>query len=123
MSADTLRVFLKFLYQDEVRFQDVDCGLLLAADQFRVKRLINICSKHLKEAINHINVLEITGAAWTTQNEDLLKAASKFIFDHRGSIKKSGLWDQIKVQHPGIVEKVMDLIVFEETSECKKEKK
>ena len=121
MSADTLKVFLKFLYKDEIDFQDINCDLLKVADKYKQRRLINICVNHLKKIINVQNVMEITTSAYLIDSDDLLKEASKFIFDNRGSIKKTGLWDQIKFQYPGIVEKVMDLMVFAENSECKKE--
>ena len=123
MSADTLKVFLKFLYKDEIDSQDINCELFRVADKYQQRRLHNICAKHLKKVINIQNVMEITTTAFLIQNDDLMIEASKFIFDNRGSIKKSGLWDQIKVQHPGIVEKVMDLMVFAESSECQKVKK
>ena len=48
-------------------------------------------------------------------NDVLLKEASKFIFNHRGNIKKCEQWDDIKARHPGIATKVMDLIVFRDS--------
>ena len=120
MSPDTLKVFLKFLYKDEIDFEDINCDLLKVADKYKQRRLINICVNHLKKIINVQNVMEITTSAYLIDSDDLLKEASKFIFDNRGSIKKTGLWDQIKLQYPGIVEKVMDLMVFAENSEYKK---
>ena len=113
ISSDTMKTLLKFLYCDELEVQDINCPLLMAADKYNIKRLVNICSSHLSKTITTENVMDITVAAYLLDNERLMKEASEFIFNHRGTIQKSEQWDDIKLKHPGIVAKVMDSIVFD----------
>ena len=113
ISSDTMKTLLKFLYCDELEVQDINCPLLMAADKYNIKRLVNICSSHLSKTITTENVMNITVAAYLLNNERLMKEASEFIFNHRGTIQKSEEWDDIKQKHPGIVAKVMDTIVFD----------
>ena len=86
---------------------------MIAADKYDLKRLVNICLKHLGSIIDVKNVMEITFTAYLIDNEQLLKKASKFISNNIGAIKKPEQWDQIKKTHPHIATKVMDMIVFE----------
>ena len=113
VSAETMNVFLKFLYTDDISPEEISCDLLIVADKYNFKRLTNICLKYLENHIDTSNVMEITATAYLLDNDQLLQRASAFIFDHRGSIKQTEKWDQIKVMHPGIATKVMDLIVFD----------
>ena len=116
ISAETMEAFLRFVYKDELFNEDITCNLLIAADKYNQRRLVNICVKHLKKGINADNVMEITTTAYLINNDDLLKEASKFIFHNRGTIQKTELWDQIKVQHPELVAKIMDLMVFDQNA-------
>ena len=117
ISAEEMEIFLNFLYKDEIKVQDISCDILKLADKYNVKRLVNICLKHLKENIDIKNVVEITYTAFLTSKDELLQSASKFIFENRGSIKKCDVWNQIKKTHPEIAIKIMDLIVFDAETE------
>ena len=108
-----MEIFLNFLYKDEIKDEDISCELLKLADKYNVKRLVSICLNHLKETIDIQNVVEITYTAFLTSKDELLQMASKFIFENRGSIKRSDIWNQIKKTHPEIAIKIMDLIVFD----------
>ena len=114
VSAETMKIFLKFIYRDDVKADDINLDLLIVADKYNVKRLVNICVKHLESIIDTKNVMEITFAAYLINNETLLQKASQFIFNNHGNIKKPAEWDQIKKSHPHVATKVMDLIVFEQ---------
>ena len=117
ISAHTMRTFLNFMYKDALKNEDIDSNLLLAAEKYNVKRLINICLRHLLKNIDASNVMEIVVAAYLINHDHLLQEGSKFIFNNRGSIKKCAEWDEIKTRHPGIATKVMDLIVFDDRTE------
>ena len=115
IEAETMESFLKFMYTDSINMEKLDCNLLIAADRYNFKRLANVCLRHLLRTLNTENVMEITVTAYLLNNDVLLKEASKFIFNHRGNIKKCEQWDDIKARHPGIATKVMDLIVFRDS--------
>jgi len=95
ISAKIMKTFLKFLYQDEITPEEISCDLLIAADQYNFKRLVNICLKHLEDSIDPTNVMEIAATAYLLNQDQLLKSASKFIFNNRGKVKKGDKWDQI----------------------------
>ena len=85
ISAHTMRTFLNFMYKDALNTEDIDSHLLLAAEKYNVKRLINICLRHLLKNIDSSNVMEIVVAAYLINNDFLLQEGSKFIFNNRGS--------------------------------------
>eukprot|EP00093_Oithona_nana_P014577 14577.XXX_910259_910522_1 [CDS] Oithona nana genome sequencing. len=88
-----MSLFIKFLYTDQIKSEDIDANLLIAADKYDLKRLVNICLKHLGSIIDVKNVMEITFTAYLIDNEQLLKKASKFISNNIGAIKKPEQWD------------------------------
>ena len=116
VSAETMEVFLKFLYTDELNPENVNSDLLICADKYDVKRLVNVCVKHFESIIDTNNVMEIAFTAYLIEHEQLLKKASKFIINNAGEIKKPDKWDQITNTHPQITKKVMDLVVFKTQS-------
>ena len=117
VSAETMRTFLKFLYKDELKPEEIDCNLMIAAEKYDFKRLYNICSKYLEKKIDANSVMETTVTAYLVDDKHLLQKASNFIFKNRGSIRRCQIWDQIKSKHPGIAAKVMDLMVFDTEKE------
>ena len=117
VSAETMRTFLKFLYKDELKPEEIDCNLLIAAEKYDFKRLYNICSKYLERKIDANSVMETTVTAYLVDDKHLLQEASNFIFKNRGSIRRCQIWDQIKSKHPAIAAKVMDLMVFDNKTE------
>ena len=112
VSAETMQIFLKFLYRDELNTEDVDCDLLIAAEKYNFKALFEICTKHLEDKIDGSTVMEIIFAAHLVNSEQLLKTASNFILRNRGSIRKCELWNKIKNDRLEIAAKVMELMVF-----------
>jgi len=113
ISSGTMSQFIKFLYTDELKSEDIDANLLIAANKYDLQRLVNICLKHLGSIIEVTNVMEITFTAYLIDNDQLLQKASKFISNNIGAIKKPEQWDNIKKTYPHIATKVMDLIVFD----------
>ena len=114
--ADTMKVFLKFIYTDEVKTENIDLDLLIAADKYNIKKLVNICWKHLEGTIGTDNVMEIAFVSELLNNDQLFQKASQVIRENAGKVKKPEQWDQIKKSHPHIASKIMDLIIFEAES-------
>jgi len=113
VSADTMETFLEFLYTDDLKVNEINTNLLLLADKYDFKRLVNICVNHFGNIIDTKNAMEIAFTAYLVNNEELLKKASRFIINHAGAIKKPEQWDRIKKGYPDIATKVMDLIIFD----------
>ena len=117
-----METFLKFLYTDELELNEINPNLLVLADKYDFKKLVNVCVNHFGSVIDTENAMETAFTAYTIGNEELLKRASGFIIKNAGAIKKPEQWDEIKKTHPQIATKVMDLIVFEqdEVPSCKR---
>ena len=138
ISSQTMKSFLKFIYTDLVELKEITCDLMKAADKYNFPRLIStvqlfctpegvmsnftyitdVCLKHLLKIISTENVMDILVTAYLLNPHLLLKEVSKFIFNHRGSILKCDQWDEIKMEHPGIATKVIDLIVFRDAEKA-----
>ena len=113
VSAETMKTFLQFIYKDDIEEEDIDQDLLIAADKYNIKRLVNICVNYFESIIDANNVMAITFVAYLINNDSLFEKASKFIFQNHGNIKKPEEWDQITKTHPNIATKVMNLVIFE----------
>jgi len=87
ISADIMQTFLEFLYQDEIAPEDITCDLLIAADQYNLKSLVDIGLKYLENNINPTNVMEIAATAYLLNQDELIQSASKFIFNNKGKDK------------------------------------
>ena len=116
ISPDVMEVFLKFLYTDELKREDINASLLMAANKYDLKRLVNLCVKHFEANINTENVMEIAVAAYLVENDQLLQKASKFIIDNVGALKEPEDWNQVTKTYPHIATKVMNLIMFQKRS-------
>ena len=109
-NADTLKSFLRYLYTDEIEDQ-VDCKLLILADKYNVKDLVEKCVQVAENNMNVENVMEIAYSAYLINNQDLIDKASKFISNNRGKISISGLED-LEKENPTVASKVMKLLLF-----------
>ena len=51
ISAHTMRTFLNLMYKDALKNEDIDSNLLLAAEKYNGKRLIDVCLRRLLKNI------------------------------------------------------------------------
>ena len=110
--ADTMEKFLKFIYTDSIKVEDVDCQLLMLADKYNVKALINKCIDILQAKMNVENVLEIIYSAYLTNNQQIIEAASKLILKNRGAVRTSAFWKELEEKNPSVACKISNLIIF-----------
>ena len=110
---DTMEKLLKFIYTSQIRAEDIDCRLLMLADMYNIKALVTICFEYLEINMHVENVMEITYAAYLTNNQNLMEKASKFIFGNRGSkhIQHCPFWEELKEKNPTVAVKVLEFIV------------
>ena len=69
------------MYKDALKNEDIDSNLLLAAEKYNGKRLIDVCLRHLLKNIDASNVMEIVVAAYLINHDHLLQEGSKFILE------------------------------------------
>ena len=112
VSADVMGTFLNFIYTDELKAKNVTSNLLICADKYDVKRLVNLCAKHFESILNNNNAIDIAHTAYLIEHELLLKRASQIIVNNAGEIRKPENWDQIKNTYPEFASRIMDIVVF-----------
>ena len=112
VDPEVMTIMLKFLYTDKIEEKNINCQLLIAADKYNIKKLIDICLGHLVGIIDKENIFEITFTAYLIDNDGLLEYASKFIFENHEIMDETERWDEFKATHPKIGNKIMDLMVF-----------
>ena len=83
----TMETFLRFLYTDSFKCcTDLDCNLLMLADKYNVKELVQNCVQALENHMTCENVLEIAYSAYLINDQKLIAKASEFILNNRGGI-------------------------------------
>ena len=107
------KALLNFIYTDTLESKDLTCDLLIAAHKYNVKRLIDVCLRHVMASITVETAIKTIYTADLMNNDELLKAAVEFMAQNRGSIKKCPLWDHFKANDPATFAKVMEKMFFE----------
>ena len=110
--AETMEKFLRFLYTDQLKREELDCRLLILADRYQVDSLTNQCIEILQSKIDNENVIEVYYTAYLINNEKLMKKARKYAREQNG-IKESPFWKELEENNPQLAMKVMKGIVFD----------
>ena len=111
-NAKTMETFLRFLYTDSFNCcKNIDCNLLILADKYNVKELVQKCVQVLEKNMNCDNVLEIAFSAYLINNQKLIDKASEFIY-LVPYIKQGEVWEELKSKNPDVASKVMSLLRF-----------
>ena len=111
--AKTMEKFLRFLYTDQIKPEELDCPLLILADQYQVDSLTNQCIQVLQTKMDSENVMEVCYAAFLISNEKLMRKARIYALVLNG-IKKPPFWKELEESNPQLVLKIMNRIFFEE---------
>ena len=103
IQADTMETLLYFLYHDQVQVQDakmINGKLLCAAHKYNIRELMEVCTEFLKNNISVENASEVVVSAHLTNQKDLFKIASDFIYENKGKITKTIAWEEFKKSNP-----------------------
>ena len=110
--AETMEKFLRFLYTDQLKREELDCRLLILADRYQVDSLTNQCIEILQSKIDNENVIEVYYTAYLINNEKLMKKARKYAREQNG-IKESPFWKELEENNPQLALKVMKRVFFD----------
>ena len=110
--AETMEKFLRFLYTDQLKREELDCRLLILADRYQVDSLTHQCIEILQSKIDNENVMEVYYTAYLINHETLMKKARKYAREQNG-IKESPFWKELEENNPQLAMKVMKGIVFD----------
>ena len=103
-----METFLYFLYNDRVKDTKlVNIELLMAADKYNFRGLLEYCSKHLKSNLTVENAAEVLLTAHFTNQTELFKAASDFVCRNKGDLAKTKAWKDLVKTNPAMVANVL----------------
>ena len=112
--AETMEKFLRFLYTDQLKREELDCRLLILADRYQVDSLTHQCIEMLQSKIDNENVLEVYYTAYLINKEKLMKKAREYAREHNGAgVKESPFWKGLEENNPQLALKVMKRVFFD----------
>ena len=106
-SKQTVGDFLKYLYCEQLLKEEFTPELLLMAEKYDVKKLIQDCSQELMKGLDSENVLDILKVAFLVNQDCLMIKARTFLFKNP-SIFISHKWGQMIQTHPSLCDTLLN---------------
>ena len=107
--CDIMEQLLRYFYFQKVEEGDViNADLMVAADKYNVKGLLNFCTKYLESNL-HLDedyALDILVKAELIGQKNLFDAASKYICKNMGRVNKSSDWVEMSKKNPALIVKL-----------------
>ena len=107
--CDIMEQLLRYFYFQKVEEGDViNADLMVAADKYNVKGLLNFCTKYLESNL-HLDedyALDILVKAELIGQKNLFDAASKYICKNMGRVNKSSDWAEMSKKNPALIVKL-----------------
>ena len=104
VNSDIMEQLLYFLYFQKVEDnQKVNVDLLIAADKYLVKGLLDFCTKFLESNLSVENALDVLFKAELVNQKTLFHAASKFVRKNLGKVNKTSAWEEMLKKNPTLI--------------------
>jgi hypothetical protein len=100
VELETLKSLLSFAYTDEIRNEDLTPELLVAADKYMMKALVEKCQDKLRKSLSVDNAANYFLLAYRHNANSLKAFAMKFIVDNFKSVEKTEGFRSIVVSQP-----------------------
>jgi len=112
--ATVLEALLHFIYNNTVEKTQISTALLVAAEKYMVSDLVKICVDFLAENLTDENAVEVMTTANSTNQKELFRVASKFLFKHQleGKTYETKAWNEMKEKFPSQALEMMDEALF-----------
>ena len=108
IGSDTMEQFLYYLYHENVLdYEMINTDLLLAADKYIVKSLLDKCARYFELNLSLQNALDVLVTAEITNQKDLFEAASRFVCKNIGMLKKSSAYEDLLEKNPTMIANVL----------------
>ena len=98
-SEKTVEDFLRSVYNENLEKDDFTPELLLIAEKYDVKKLIQNCQDYLSKALDSENAFEILKVAYMTNQDCLMKRTLNFLLENPSNFI-SNEWSQIVKAYP-----------------------
>ena len=107
VNSDTMEQFLHYLYFQKVEDNKmINVDLMIVADKYNVKELLEFCTKYLESNLSDENALEVLVKAELVNQKNLIDAASKFIYKNIGRVNKTSAWEEMSKKNPALIVKL-----------------
>ena len=107
VNSDTMEQLLLYLYFQKVKDNNMINGdLMIAADKYDVKGLLDLCTKYLESNLSDENALEVLVKAELVGQMNLFAAASKFVCKNIGRVNKTSAWEEMSKKNPSLIAKL-----------------
>ena len=106
--CDIMEQLLRYFYFQKVEEGDViNADLMVAADKYNVKGLLNFCTEYLESnLLGEDHALDILVKADLIGQKNLFDAASKYICKNMGRVNKSSDWAELSKKNPALIVKL-----------------
>ena len=110
--AETMETFIYYLYNEEVKDVNlINTDLLYVADKYNISGLLELCSGHLKSNLSPNNALDVLLSAHQMNQEELFRAASKFVHENKGQLAKTSAWKEMKKTNPTMIVNILSMVL------------
>ena len=103
--------FLKYMYKDSIKPDEINCRVLMAAHKYNFEKLVRECFAHLLVTVDADTVIEFIKCAYLINNERLFEEAVLVLqrYYHAGLNQEdlNTLYDE----YPGLPKKICDLFL------------
>ena len=108
ISYDNMEQLLYYLYHEKIKdISIINPDLLVAADKYIVKGLLDKCSKYFEANLSLQNALDVLVTAEFTNQKNLFEAASRFVGKNIGSLNKSRAYEDLLKNNPTLIANVL----------------
>ena len=106
-----MKAFKRIFYDKIIEEKDLNVDLMLFANQYDIKPLVDLCRDHLGKSITKENIIDIVDAAFKTDDDKLLKKAINFIRLNVADFKEDIAWKDYMKSNPDCAAKIMFMLM------------
>ena len=108
---ETIKAFKRIFYDNIIEEKDLNVDLMLFANQYNIKILVDLCRDKLENYFTKENIIEIVDAAFKTDDDQLLKKAMNFIQLNIADFKEDVAWKDYMKSNPACATKIMFMLM------------
>ena len=106
---ETVENFLEYLYdKGNLDLEDFTPQLLLIAEKYNVKELLEECEQALRRSLDSENVFEILKVAFLVNQNFLMETIREFLFENPSNFFRNE-WTQLVNAHPTLCDTLREM--------------
>ena len=108
---ETIKAFKRIFYEKIIEKKDLNLDLMLFANQYDIKPLVDLCRDHLGKSFTKENIIQIVDAAFKIEDGELLKKAINFIRLNVEDFQEDVAWKDYMKSNPDCTAKIMFMLM------------